>query len=488
MVDGAGYFGDDRWKIWRVNTTPNDAVHFTVYKNDHLDCHAEIYANRKVEEFFSPYQKELINLYYEYVHPSYPILSGKDEFLEVRSSGRMPNSLLAAVFIHGAIFWQCSSNLQSLDCPDHLQLRPYIFSSLSLEARTPNLAVIQAALLFMQLPPQCIRAPNHPGFWAMTSMVVAMAQDTGLYRDPSSWTIPIAERKLRRLLWWAVYMHDKWMAHWLGRPSHINDNHYDVKPLTLDDFSNDQGMMNVDSISFSKSFIAMAELSTILSTLLETFHTCRPQPVNVDLMATAVSSDSLHSRLQLWKQHNGISPILPENESRAFTVALAGYTVELSIHRAVLGTTTPGSDSSTAAQVINVLESLCQLLEDLRTYGKRAFWLSYNKGSLAVAGSLAITLVLSNTDDYALPIRRKLLVRFRALMAKLAGDDREFEFARLPLRRLNLFLEDMFGPNYGDDLNIAHGGLYDFQNGLISSSSVEAAMEEMIWANYTIPM
>ncbi|CAK7219971.1 hypothetical protein SBRCBS47491_004031 [Sporothrix bragantina] len=223
------------------STRPGRPSYLTVFPNPHLDCLADMYSQEQVEALFAPHQDELVRLYYEHVHPSYPILEPMDDILLLRQAKRIPSSLLAIIYKHGAQFW-------------HLSPR-------AAEASLAHCSAKFATLLIMQMLPRQIRASNHPGFWPMTNMLVGMAQDIGLHVDPAQWhQLTSSERKMRRVLWWAVLTHDKWMAHSLGRPSHISaagHGGWDVAPLTLEDFSDDAGWLPVSAVSSASSFVAL---------------------------------------------------------------------------------------------------------------------------------------------------------------------------------------------------------------------------------------
>ena len=225
------------WTVWRVGSQREAPSYLTLFPNPYLDCHAEMYSLERVESIFSAHQDEL-----------YPVLEPREIFETRVTERRAPSPLVAVVYNHGAHFWQYSPLVRSDSCPLQQEIRPWIFSCLSFEARTPNLALVQATLLFMQMMPTQIPAPNHPGFWRMTNMLVGISQDIGFHVDPSNWSIVPSERKMRRILWWAVYTDDKWLSHMLGHPSHITVNNWNVIPLTLTDFSDEDGRLAVESV------------------------------------------------------------------------------------------------------------------------------------------------------------------------------------------------------------------------------------------------
>lgn len=423
--------------------------YLTLFPNPHLDCHAEMYSLERVESLFPSHRDELLHLYYTHVHPSYPVLEPRKIFEGRVAERRVPSSLLAVVYNHGAQFWQCSPLAKTNSCPLQQEIRPWIFSCLSFEARTPNLAIVQATLLFMQMMPRQIRAPNHPGFWPMTNMLVGISQDIGLHVDPSNWSIVPSERKIRRILWWAVYTHDKWLSHMLGRPSHITAHNWNVKPLTLADFSDEDGRLPFESVSSAQSFMALCSLSTILADVSDSFYSIRCglnwlSPDEVLNKAQAVLSQVKH-----WKEEYLIST--SEGFAHQYLIRLATVFVHLSIQRAVFGALamqqSERANSLATDIATGIRHTLFPILDSLEACRPTGLWLGYLRGNFAMIGSLLITLVLSSVDDIVLDERRALLLEFRGYLKRftdLHSQEGCFEFARLPLRRLDLIMGELF--------------------------------------------
>lgn len=490
VYDESQCFGDRHWTVWRVGSQTATPAYMTVFPNPHLDCRADMYSLERVEALFHPHQNELIRLYYAHVHPSYPVLEPQETLRARRAENRVPASLLAVIYNHGAQFWPRSPLAATHPSPLKREIRPWIFSCLTFEARTPNLALVQATLLFMQLVPLQIRAPNHPGFWPMTNMLVGIAQDIGLHIDPAGWNIVPAERKIRRVLWWAVYLQDKSMAHWLGRPSHIASHSWDVASLTLRDFSDDDGRLDVDGVSSASAFIALCALVTITADVSDALYSIRRPKTSNEALARA---QPLLNRLQFWREEYYVSA--SDGRAHQFLVKAAGLAVQLSIQRAILGALALQQDqneyqghfdhpSDPADQLSAEISSTVRhrvlpILDAIKTARPTDLWLSFLKGDLAMIGSLLITLVLSSVDDATLEERRALLLDFRRRLKELASlHERDgggcFEFSRLPLRRLNLIIEELFG----DDENVPV-----LDPGSVSVHSDEET-EEMVWASY----
>lgn len=124
-----------------------------------------------VEALVKPYQDALIGLYYSFVHPSLPILEDRANLEAAIASGSIPASLLAAIYYAAIRFWKLSPELEGVEPISNKPLYDFIFTTVTLEARTPSLRTVQAMLVYLHSPPYIVREPNHPGFWALTSQV-----------------------------------------------------------------------------------------------------------------------------------------------------------------------------------------------------------------------------------------------------------------------------------------------------------------------------
>ncbi|KAL3456868.1 fungal-specific transcription factor domain-containing protein [Aspergillus heterothallicus] len=452
IYDRSSRFGNTRWAVWRMGTgtTLNAPTYFTIYPNDHLDVHSSMYSTDKVNAL-APHQDELIRLYYTHVHPSYPVLDPHEIFLAKRAAGYLPASLLAVVYLHGSHFWHESPVSETSPRPSLEKLDDYVFTCLAHESHTPNIAVVQAILLFLHIRPRWVRAPNHPGTWALSCMLVGVAQDIGLNLEPSSWTLSAAERKLRRILWWAVFVHDKSIAHWLGRPSHITTQNWNVSPLALDDFADTEGKLSVEAVSWANAFMALCALSLILSDVIDTFYTIRSNFDRIPVHVAIEKAQPLIDRIEAWKQENPIMDATDKPYIIALRIAALGLVT--SIHRAVFGALRsplhldPQLETQLVENIaIPVQMELIPLLAALESTTVIGLWLSYNKGNITLIGGCLIAMLLASFSDGDFKLRRELVMTFRNRLAALVG---KHEFVELPLRRLHLILEEIFGADVG---------------------------------------
>ncbi|OAA80327.1 Transcription factor [Akanthomyces lecanii RCEF 1005] len=98
---------------------------------------------------------------------------------------------------------------------------------------TSDITVLQAFTLYLLIS----RRPDTSRFcWALTSLVVRLAQGMGLHRDGSHIGLSPFETEIRRRLWWAILTLDLRSAEDLGTGMVIPDDEYDTKmPLNIND-------------------------------------------------------------------------------------------------------------------------------------------------------------------------------------------------------------------------------------------------------------
>ncbi|KAI8334990.1 fungal-specific transcription factor domain-containing protein [Chlamydoabsidia padenii] len=99
--------------------------------------------------------------------------------------------------------------------------------------------------------------------WLATSIAIKMAQDLGLHRSSSQWTLPTKRVEARERLWWSAYVVDRWVCASLGRPLAINDADCDLEYPKLEN----NGKYT--------SFVSIIKLSGILGGVLRAI--CSPR-------------------------------------------------------------------------------------------------------------------------------------------------------------------------------------------------------------------
>lgn len=208
-----------------------------------------------------------------------------------------------------------------------------------------------------------------------------MAHDLGLNVDPSAWSLSPSDASRRLRIWWALYIQDKWSALGLGRPSYLNDEHSNVPMLTLSNFTH-TGLNNEPiGLMPALQFVAMANLTTILSDLLSTFYTLRAMDrlkvLPIEVLYGIM--DEFQGRIHAFHEEHlcqlyNVNTLLDSSGS----VILAFYTVEIVLYRAMLRCLPmnhpgyPEIRQHAKTTLLNVVS----FLEKLNVSRLRAFWWS----------------------------------------------------------------------------------------------------------------
>lgn len=199
-------------------------------------------ASDAIEAKVWPYGENLVRLYFRHVHPVSPIVS-KVRFLRRYQDDKksVPASLRGAIYALASVFWRTDPSLRGTACPfQQHELVNHAHSALRREIENPNLFVVQACLLLMHVTPPPIDCMEAPTTWTFATQATACAQIIGLHQEPGRWHIEPLEKRLRRKLWWAIFVTDCWSSVCHGNPPHISMTSFDTLPLTMCDMRADE--------------------------------------------------------------------------------------------------------------------------------------------------------------------------------------------------------------------------------------------------------
>lgn len=213
-----------------------------------------------------------------------PVISRSQ--LGISSSGsvsflsQVPVHLLAAIYASAFPFVVHDPILcVSAEYEERLSARLWrmVYELVAEEIHTPKLSVLQSSLLYLQQMPTGSQRSlsDSPFVWSFLGSIVAQAASLGLYLEPRPWGIPAWEKRLRRRLWWAVYLEDKWRSLLMGRPPFIHHEDFDVFELDGNDFVVDR---NQDAYFHSFKdhqrepfFIYATQLARVVENMHQTF-------------------------------------------------------------------------------------------------------------------------------------------------------------------------------------------------------------------------
>ncbi|KAF4504877.1 hypothetical protein G6O67_008274 [Ophiocordyceps sinensis] len=409
-----------------------------------------------IEAVVAPHGRKLIDLYFDVVHPAFPIIQ-KHVFLEKygRSHREFSPPILAAVYILAINWWEQCEALSRLPRPDVRELERLIRSTLQDAMNRPKLSTIQAGLLLSQRP--------EGDQWAPTAQLVAVGQELGLHLDCSGWKIPPWEKGLRRRLAWALYMQDKWGALVHGRPSHIFSSNWAVRTLSANDFPDvewDEKHPDErqDVERGRQLFTHAVQLSEILAEILDNFYTLKSTITISDAGSQAthlVLSMAKPVQLKLKEWYGGLPASLrlesystssppatqtsPNRRSSIGYLHLAYFATEITLHRRIIRALT-----SSQSSVDPYIEHICRSAAKARLISAmdfvnrltpghlRSFWYFASKANFALIGTFGSLLWATSPGREEADWYRRRLAEYRWTLSVSSkpGEGRSFtEFA-----------------------------------------------------------
>jgi hypothetical protein len=362
-----------------------------------------------VEQLVHPHGPALLELYFQIVHPSYPIIQ-KHLFIERYRSGDRSFSpaLLAGMYILALNWWSFDPKLANYAKPDATRLEAVAMKSLTVAMERPKLSTVQAGLLLLQRP--------EADSWSLTTQLVAIGQELGLHIDCMSWSVPHWERGLRKRIAWALYMQDKWSSLIHGRPSHIFNANWAVKPITEDDFNEEsdgyeprlkESEEEREENQRSRTLFAqMISLTQIMAEVMDTFYT---QTAIQDFANAGKKSTELilarakpvQIKLRQWHERLPAEVKMhAPSGSRLNSIGylhLAYFATEITLHRRIvqsLDTTNPDSyglfmcRNAAKTRLISAMD----FVNRLKPEHLQAFWFFASKVNFTLIGTFGSLL------------------------------------------------------------------------------------------------
>ncbi|KAF2135045.1 hypothetical protein P153DRAFT_352932 [Dothidotthia symphoricarpi CBS 119687] len=182
----------------------------------------------------NPVRMELLKAYFEWFHPHFAILDETDFWASHQGGNASPLLLQAMLFI-GVIHCE-ESTITTLGWGNRHRAKWlfYIRAKDIYDAtyETNKITVIQALFLmsFWRAGALLEKDARH---WLGTA--ISLAQTRAFHRSASESQEQLA--KLKRRIWWAIYVRERQCGSALGLPNRIRDKDCDVEPLSAPDFA-----------------------------------------------------------------------------------------------------------------------------------------------------------------------------------------------------------------------------------------------------------
>lgn len=212
---------------------------------------------------------ELLQAYFQWFHPHFAIIDESD-FWESHQSGTVSPLLLQAMLFIGVIHCQ-ESTLKDLGWGNRHRAKwlVYIRAKDIYDAtyETNKVIVIQALFLmsFWRAGALLEKDARH---WLGTA--ISLSQSRALHRSGAVGCEEKAARVKRRL-WWALYVRERQCSSALGLPNRIRDEDCDIEPLTASDFISAFAISAPpsDTNRYTSHIIGMAQLSIFLGRVVD---------------------------------------------------------------------------------------------------------------------------------------------------------------------------------------------------------------------------
>ncbi|KAH0365125.1 hypothetical protein KCU65_g6280, partial [Aureobasidium melanogenum] len=190
-----------------------------------------------IEDLVSSYGPALLRVFFKHIHPVFPIIDRK-QFLQQYAGDktRLPRSLRGIMYAISYSYWE-NNILLGISSPlKKSELFKQACSYLVQDLKAPNLCTLQACLLLMHF----MIIDDERFFQCAASRItlsraITCARMLSLHRDPAHFDIALSEKKLRKRLWWALYVVDCWAPLSSEHSSYIASDSFDTTPLLIDD-------------------------------------------------------------------------------------------------------------------------------------------------------------------------------------------------------------------------------------------------------------
>ncbi|TQN65647.1 putative transcriptional regulatory protein [Colletotrichum shisoi] len=240
---------------------------------------------------------------------------------EVETLNSIPTHLLAAIYGSALPFTSADEHLvvplmhERVPCGEVWRIAQ---SSFLRDLPRPHLSVLQAMLLCLHRTkedPKQHAVADTAALWPLMGTMVGLAHNLGLHLECRIMGIPAYEKRLRRRLWWAVYIEDKFYSLLAGRPPYIQQGEWDVGQLDSADFVLRSDVEH--PLPWHRMpFVHMANLALIADSLQRSLYSLQScQKLAEDLTGSIQAARTAFDALNTWRANiPGLEHILEETD------------------------------------------------------------------------------------------------------------------------------------------------------------------------------
>ncbi|OAA53146.1 fungal specific transcription factor [Cordyceps fumosorosea ARSEF 2679] len=266
------------------------------------------------------------NAYLDAAHTTASSADAASTPVAVTALDTIPTAVLAAMYglaLPFALNDELLAVVSAFEQPAPLvqQLWTLVHALVQAAMHRPSLSTVQAALLFLH------GASGGGGddqsssafLWSFVGSTVGMAHNLGLQVECRMFGIPHADKRLRRRLWWALYIEDKWQSLLMGRPPYIRADEWDVGELCDGDFEVPAAASSYFDEAAATTgrtfgpFRDMARLAVIVADVQEKLYSLQAcQRLAEDLALSISTAKPLFDQLNDWRSSISAAAAAPE--------------------------------------------------------------------------------------------------------------------------------------------------------------------------------
>ncbi|CAI6061482.1 unnamed protein product [Clonostachys chloroleuca] len=322
------------------------------------------------------------------VFPTLPVLSRTDLGLGPENSipersilDKIPTHLLAAIYGSALPFASEEDHLlmfMLFEKPSASEIWRIVYRLIMEEIHTPRLSVMQAAILYLhksKKDDQSYAVADTPFTWSFMGLAVGLAHSLGLQLECGMMGLPAWEKRLRRRLWWALYIEDKFLSMLLGKPPYLRSSEWDVVELSDDDFVIAPRPI-VPVANLKLPFRDMARLAVIAEAVQEKLYSLRASQILAHEMALSVeTARPIFRSLTTWRESLPLASAtghilhdtVPGTASPYPATIYNAYLILVAcVWRAILRTTVKSSEPAQIIHVEDPADATVAFLNDLR--------------------------------------------------------------------------------------------------------------------------
>ncbi|KAI5458625.1 fungal-specific transcription factor domain-containing protein [Mariannaea sp. PMI_226] len=241
-----------------------------------------------------------LQAYFDWFHPCFPVLDRAD-FTRQLESRDVSYLLLQSMLFIGATY--CNDDtIISMGFKDRSEAKSLLYTRARLlfhaDWERDEITLIQSLFLmsFWKGGRSDVRDVR---YWL--GVVIGIAESYGLHRSVKFTTNDPHKARLRRRIWWSIYVRERQAAASLGLPSRIRDDDCDIEPLSSSDLESELAIQEASHFGSCKPehvmyAIKMVEIAKILGRVIDA-HFLPGRPAS-----TPEQVDELDQILDTWKK------------------------------------------------------------------------------------------------------------------------------------------------------------------------------------------